>query len=134
LMGGSWFEYEVTTERSDEAGSGFTEKYVAVSVEEDAIVFERYVDGKLRDTVEGSPSFAGLLFDLRGLSKLGTESIDTPFGPRDVTVYGSDRCGGGERVYVGAGGTVHRDIRTQLWSGGVVYTETRELKASSTVV
>ena len=88
---------------------------------------QREVDGAGAETFETKTTFGSCIFDMSDLEKKGSENMTTPFGHIYVNIFESSRDRGSERVFLGKDNIVFRDVRTQLQSGGALYTETREL-------
>lgn len=124
---GSWFDYKVTIERSDVGiTDSFIERYTVVELDGTKPKFICSRDGTAPIEVNDRNVYVGKVFEFEDLSKDNTVSIDTVFGKIVADVYKSNRCGGGETVYLGPDFYVYIDIKTQLWSGGILYKETRE--------
>jgi hypothetical protein len=128
MIVGSWVEYEVTVTRSDKKKSeSFVEKYTVTTLDGDACTILKEVEGKDPETINGSLRFGSCIFDIDHMFKTGSENMTTVFGHMYVNIFETDRLGGGERIFLGKDNIVFRDVRTQMWSMGVLYTETREL-------
>lgn len=128
MNAGSVFEYEATIERSDEGiVEVFIERYDVSAIAESSIVYR-----KISDKMSGAEEVEepNLCYYVGSdLHREGTASLDTVLGRTTTDVFDSDRCGGGETVYVGPDNIVYMSVRTQLWSKGVRYSETRVLTA-----
>jgi len=123
---GSWFEYKLkTTQTNKQEVEESVERYILSNIDENKCTFDKYVDGEFIDTVIGDDKFC--IFGVKNLSMKRVENITTAFDEITVNVYGSDLCGGGEKVYIDDNNVVFRDIKTQMWSMGVIYKETRDL-------
>ncbi len=129
---GTWFEYEVEIERSDMGVvRQFNERYELLSKEGDILHFSMRENFDDKGMVDGSSDYASGIFDHKGLIMDHTEQYSLVGETIPVDVYVSDRCGGGETMWVGKDDVVYKDIRTQMWSMGVMYKETRTLFAFS---
>ena len=125
---GVWFAYQLTVScggRNHKDPS--IEKYTIVKIDGDDVTVQREVDGAGAETFETKTTFGSCIFDMSDLEKKGSENMTTPFGHIYVNIFESSREGRSERVFLGKDNIVFRDVRTQLQSGGALYTETREL-------
>lgn len=125
---GTWFAYQMSATQSGRPKNEVTiEKYTITKISGSQCTVVKNVNGQDAETFETSVEDGSCIFSLKGLEKRGAENMSTAFGHMYVNIYEVERCGGSERVFLGKDNVVFRDIRTQMWSGGVLYTETREL-------
>jgi len=129
---GTWFEYEVVIERSDMGiVREFNERYELASKNGKELKFDFRENFDRKDQVEGNSTYASGIFDHSRLRKDRTEQYHLISGNINTDVFVSDRCGGSETMWVGNENVAYKDIKTQMWSMGVIYTETRILFAFS---
>jgi hypothetical protein len=130
---GTWFEYEVTQERSDDGIiRQFNERYELESKNGEGTLYFNYRENfEEMNPFEGNEKYASGIFDHSRLRKDRTEEYSIITGNILTEVYVSDRCGGSETVWVDVHNVAYKDVRKQMWSMGVIYTETRILFAYS---
>ncbi len=133
ITAGTWFAYQMTATESGRTKSEISiEKYTVEKIEADgSCTVIKNINGTDVETLRTTTAFGSCVFDLAGLEKRGSENMNTAFGHMYVNILEAQRLGGSERVFLGKDNVVFRDIRTQLRSGGVLYTETRELSWTS---
>lgn len=128
---GSWFEYAVSIEETGKGTAVFSERYVLESADGSKLLFRLYCGDGDCGTVEGGTDLVNGIFDRSGLRKERTETLDYSDDKVCTDLLVSDRCGGGERIWLGPDGIAYKDERMQMWSKGAIHRETRTLTAYS---
>lgn len=129
---GTVFRYKVTeTVGGRPEGIPCEEVYRIMDVDGDSVKAEVSSESGKTQTMESDTSFGSYVFDTRGFSVKSGSPIQVEFEDSvvyvDVLVPARSCLGGSETIFLGRDGVVYKDVKTQMWSGGIIRTEIREL-------
>lgn len=127
---GTEFVYDVSERTSDSRSvKRYTEKHILNRIDGDVLIFERYINDVRTEDIEGLGSYANGTIRMDHMRQCGTVGIETAFGKMDLDHYRTDLCGGGSEVFMKD--IVYRYIQKQMWSGGVIFERTYDLRSTS---